>query len=165
MAIASGTAAGVGEQRWGRPFVRVVFLVASFAFLWLAHHQYAAWRAGSAIFELRALDWYTSILAAAGVGFCYSIAAFLPSGRVTFRPLQALVLAFPPAVGILHFAAAVLCRWDLPDVLTRTYFYMEPATQMLLAALVGVALAGGIRRAPDASAAQDPDYSGRRRTA
>lgn len=156
-AIASGTAAGVGAWRWRRPLVRVMLLVAALAFLWLAQRRYVAWLADWRSFQSHALGWFTWILAAAGAGFCFAIAAFLRAGRVTFRPLQSMVLALLPVLGILHFAAVVLWRWDLPDVLMRSYFYLDLVPQALLAALVGVALAAGIRGVQDASVPQEPD--------
>ena len=68
----------------------------------------------------------------------------------TFRPLQASLLAILPVLGILHFAALWVWGWHLPGLLAKGYpgyFYLDLWPQALLPAMVGVALAAGIRAA------------------
>lgn len=122
-----------------RLFARAALSVAVFPLLWLAEHRYGAWRRDrAATFQPLALGWFTFLLAVAAAAFCFAVAAFLPAGRVIFRPGRALMLALGPMLAVAHFAAPWILGWRLPSLLMRSYFYMGVGPQTFLAALVGV---------------------------
>lgn len=152
LAPMSGTLGGAATRRWRRPLVRAALFCAAFGFLWFAEHRHAAWqRDMSTTFQAHTAGWATWMLATAAVGFCVALAAFLPAGRITFRPVQASVLAILPVLGILHFGGVVLWGWHLPGFLMKAYFYLDVGPQAVLAMIVGVALAASIRAAGDHS--------------
>jgi hypothetical protein len=153
--VATTASSAIGEAHVrgrGKILVHAGLLLAAFVLLWLAQRRYASWLQESrANFQMDAVGWFTWLLAVMGAGFCFALAAYLPSGRLRVRPLLALALAAVPALGILHFAAVYLWGWVPPDFLRGSFFYLDVGPQAVLAAFVGIGLAAGIRPSDDAS--------------
>jgi hypothetical protein len=152
--------AAMTPQRWQRLFVRVILLIGAVVFLWLAGRQYFTSRESSSV-DLRFDEflWYTALLCVMAAVFCFTVAAFLPTGRITLRPLPALAFAVVPILGIAHLSAWLhfWWGWSVPVAIGPLYFrwYMAGEIQTVLAALVGLALASAIRSAEDAPVLSD----------
>jgi hypothetical protein len=154
--MASDAVGGVRTRRWSHLFVRTGLVLAAFVLSWLAQRQYVSWlEEATAYFRHEAPGWFAWLLGVMAAGFCFTLAAFLPSGRPRVRPLRALALAAVPALGILHFAAIYLWQWGLPSFLRKDYFYLDVGPQAVLAVFVGIGLAAGIRSSNDASASAE----------
>jgi hypothetical protein len=131
-----------------RLLVRVALLIGAVMFLWLAARQYSARREPSSVgFGVRSESiWYTALVFVLAAAFCFTLAAFLPAGRITLR-LPASGFAVVPILGIAHLSAWLHGWWDrsVPRVLTYSRFYTDVEIQTILAALAGVAFASAIR--------------------
>jgi len=125
--------------------LRLILVVGALALLWLAQHRYEVWQERySSEFKPNVELWLEWVGLAVLSGLAFGLAAWLPSGRLSYRWGRVLLLGVFPLLALVHFALFLQYGQDLPSFLgDYVWFYMSLGPQFALAVMLGVAIAAG----------------------
>jgi len=130
------------DLRW---VLRLILVVGALALLWLAQRRYEVWQERFASeFKPNVELWLQWVGLAVLSGIAFGLAAWLPSGRLSYRLGRVLILGVLPLLALVHFALFLQYNQDLPSFLRdHVWFYMSLGPQFALAVMLGVAIAAG----------------------
>jgi hypothetical protein len=128
--------------RW---VLRLILVVGAMALLWLAQHRLDTWQVRySSEFKPHvelSLEWVGLAVLS---GLAFGLAAWLPSGRLSYRWGRVLLLGVLPLLAQVHVTLFLQFRQDLPSFFGHyVWFYMNLGPQFALAVMLGVAIAAG----------------------
>lgn len=141
------------SQSLAQPVTRILLVVLALVSVWGAQQIHVSGRRQfSDTFEFPWMMWSLQVALLIIAGLLVTLAGRRPTSSATSGWKEAVVIAVPPALLLAHHVLFQVYlaphEIDLPGPLDQHHSLMQPGPQFVLAFIVGIGLAIGIRQSP-----------------